>query len=158
MPFVFRFAPSVASLVFAVFLSLGDAASAAPAEREPVRVEVFTARDQAIQPLEPGDLSASTTIEVYEVDGTERFESILSEQLPPDPEAAKRLAQERLGQLDGSQIEDARRAALGLVKAAEHGIERYPAIVFDGQAVVYGVTDIGEALRLYRERRGRVHR
>jgi len=158
MPSVSRFASSIASLVIAMTLSLGYRAQAAPAEREPVRIEVFTAQDLAIQPLEPGDLSASTTIEVYKVDETERFETILSEQLPPDPEVAKCLAQERLRQLGGSQIEEAKRAAAGIVKAAEYGIERYPAIVFDGEAVVYGVTDIGEALRLYRARRGRVLR
>jgi integrating conjugative element protein (TIGR03757 family) len=146
------------SLAIAVTLSVGGVASTAFAEREPVRVEVFTVQDLAVRPLEPGDLSASTTIEVYKVDETERFETILSEHLPPDPEVAKRLAQERLRQLRGSQIEAAKRAALGLVKAAEYGIERYPAIVFDGEAVVYGVTDIGEALRLYRERQGTVPR
>ena len=152
MPSVSRFASSIASLVIAATLSLGDTAHAAPAEWEPVRAEVFTAQDLA---LEPGDLSASTTIEVFKVDETERFETILSEQLPPDPEVAKRLAQERLRQLGGSQIEEAKRAAAGLVKAAEYGIERYPAIVFDGETVVYGVTDIGEALQHYRNWKGR---
>ncbi|MEA3275692.1 MAG: DUF1525 domain-containing protein, partial [Pseudomonadota bacterium] len=39
--------------------------------------------------------------------------------------------------------------------AAEYGIDRYPAIVLDGQAVVYGVTDVGEALRHYRMWQGR---
>ncbi len=55
-------------------------------------------------------------------------------------------------------MEAAQRAALGLLKAAEYGIDRYPAIVFDGYAVVYGVTDIGEALRQYRVWQGRVPR
>lgn len=100
----------------------------------------------------------STKIEVYEVDGIERFEALLSMQLPLDPEAAKRLAQERLGQSDVSRPNDAHRAAIGLLKAAEYGIDRYPAIVFDGQAVVYGVTDLGEALHLYENRRGGMSR
>ena len=40
-------------------------------------------------------------------------------------------------------------AAKGLMRALQYGINRYPAIVFDGQAVVYGVTDIETAARLY---------
>ena len=32
-------------------------------------------------------------------------------------------------------------AAIGLVKAMQYGLDRYPAIVFDGQFVVYGMTD-----------------
>ncbi len=42
-------------------------------------------------------------------------------------------------------------AALGLAKAKQYGLDRYPAIVFDGRAVVYGVRDLGEALARYRQ-------
>ena len=38
------------------------------------------------------------------------------------------------------------RSAIGLVRAMQYGIDRFPAIVFDGQAVVYGVTDLQVAL------------
>ena len=42
------------------------------------------------------------------------------------------------------------RAAMGLAKAVQYGVDRYPAIVFDGQMVVYGVTDLEAALQYYR--------
>ncbi|MEA3278207.1 MAG: TIGR03757 family integrating conjugative element protein [Pseudomonadota bacterium] len=136
-------------------LSLGDAAWAAREERKLVRIEVFTSQDLPIQSLKRGDPSASTKTEVYEVDGIDSLDAMLSKQLPPDPQAAKRLAQERSGQLKASRVDAARQAAIGLLKAAEYGIDRYPAIVLDGQAVVYGVTDVGEALRHYRMWQGR---
>ena len=41
-------------------------------------------------------------------------------------------------------------AAVGLAKAMQYGIDRYPAIVFDGKAVVYGLTDLNSALDHYR--------
>ena len=41
-------------------------------------------------------------------------------------------------------------AAHGLAKAMQYGVDRYPAIVFDGQAVVYGVTDVQTAIAHYR--------
>ena len=40
-------------------------------------------------------------------------------------------------------------AAIGLAKAVQYGIDRYPAVVFDGRVVVYGVTDLVEALDRY---------
>ena len=43
----------------------------------------------------------------------------------------------------------AKNAAFGLAKAVQYGVDRYPAIVFEGRAVVYGVTDLVEALNRY---------
>ena len=144
-------APSITSLVLAVSLSLGDVAWAASESSEPIRVEVFTAQDLPIQPLRRGGAaSAKITTEVYEIDGIARLEAIVSEQLPTEANAARRVALQRVSQADAVRIEQAQRAAVGLVRAAEYGIDRFPAMVFDGQAVVYGVTDIEEALHRYR--------
>ena len=53
-------------------------------------------------------------------------------------------------------MEAIQRAALGLAKMVRYGLDRVPAIVLDGEAVVLGVTDPGEALRRYRQwREGR---
>jgi integrating conjugative element protein (TIGR03757 family) len=41
-------------------------------------------------------------------------------------------------------------AATALAKAMQVGVDRYPAVVFDGEAVVYGVTDLTFALEQYR--------
>ena len=42
-------------------------------------------------------------------------------------------------------------AAKGLVQAMQYGIDRYPAIVFDGKAVVYGITDVRAATQRYQQ-------
>ena len=104
------------------------------------------------------DIASLPPIELYEIDGVARFEAELSDGLADNPEAARRLAQERIGQIDGSRLDVARRSAAGLINAAESGVDRYPAIVFDGNAVVYGVTDIGAALRQYRQWKDRAPR
>lgn len=155
MTAVSSFVASTTSLVLAVSLSFGDVAWAASESREPVRVEVFTAQDLPMQPGRGGDAAlAPMMIDVYEIDGIERLEAILSEQLPADSNAARRVALKRVGQVDPVRIEAIQRAAVGLLKAAEYGIDRYPAIVFDGHAVVYGVTDIEAALHRYRQWQG----
>ncbi len=159
MSSVSRFAASVTSTAVALSLIFGEVVRAAPQDGGPIRVEVFTAQDLPIQPVRRGDAaSVKMTIEVYALDGIERFEAILSERLPTDRNAARRAALKRVSQVDAVRIEEAQRAAVGLVRAAEYGIDGYPAIVFDGQAVVYGITDIGEALRHYRVWQGKAPR
>jgi len=88
---------------------------------------------------------------VYEIDGIQRFQAFLSQDLPGDPEAAKQTALKRVGQLDAGQKESIRRAALGLAKASQYGLDRYPAVVLEGRAVVYGVTSLADALDHYRQ-------
>ncbi len=108
-------------------------------------VEVFTATGL---PVDTGFKAGR--VEVYEIDGIERFEAELSRGLPADVDAAEQMAQESIGQLNEGQLRRVRRAARGLAKAMQYGIDRYPAIVLDGQAVMYGVTDLTEALDRYR--------
>jgi len=102
-------------------------------------------------------------VEVYALDGLDKLAANLSVQLPTEPNVARRTAMARLGRLDPGQVDpeqlDAlQRAASGLLKAAEYGIDRYPAVVFDGYAVVYGVTDLDEAFRHFETRQGRALR
>lgn len=97
-------------------------------------------------------------VEVYAIDGLDKLAANLSDQLPTEPNVARRTAMARLGRVDPGQVEAAQRAASGLLKAAEYGIDRYPAVVFDGHAVVYGVTDLDEALRRFETRQGRALR
>lgn len=86
---------------------------------------------------------------VYRLDRIDELQKDLSHQLPGDPEKAKQLALRRFQRMDAQLSYQLENAAKGLMRALEYGINRYPAIVFDGQAVVYGVTDIETAARLY---------
>ena len=102
-------------------------------------------------------------VEVYALDGLDKLAANLSDPLPTERKLARRTARARLGRLDPGQVDpeqlDAlQRAASGLLKAAEYGIDRYPAVVFDGYAVVYGVTDLDEAFRHFETRQGRALR
>lgn len=93
---------------------------------------------------------------IYELDGIQRIETKLSDGLTADPEQSKQVVLRRFQQLHEEDRARMQRAALGLAKAMQYGIDRYPAIVFDGEMAIYGVTDIGEALHRYQEwREGR---
>ncbi len=138
--------PKPIRLIASVGLALLVTANGAVLAGEHATVEVFTARDLPIIV----DVKADR-VDVYEIDGIERFEAELSRGLPANDDVARHSALERIGQLKEVQLQRVQRAARGLSKAMQYGIDRYPAIVLDGQAVVYGVTDIDEALHRYRQ-------
>lgn len=111
-------------------------------------VEVFTTNERTIVGADHERLYAAT-VQTYGVDSLERFEAGLSEGLPSDPEAAKAEGLHRIQQLDDAGMAPAKNAAIGLAKAVQLGVDRYPAIVFDERAVVYGVTDLVDAVARY---------
>lgn len=112
------------------------AGEAAPA------IEVFT--DSKFQVV-----SVSDNTTVYVMDRINQLQQALSEDLPSEPENAKRLVLSRFQRMDAQLSSELENTAKGLVQAMQYGIDRYPAIVFDGEAVVYGVTDVIAATQLY---------
>ena len=107
-------------------------------------IEVFT--DSYTQVLNKDPFTT-----VYTVDRIDRLQSALSKDLPAEPEAAKQHALQRFQRMDAQLSSELENAAKGLVQAMQYGIDRYPVIVFDGKAVVYGVTDVKAATRLYEQ-------
>ncbi len=109
-------------------------------------VEVFTTSDVSIITDWKVD-----RVELYEIDGIRQFEEEISRGLSVDTNTAKRQAIDHVAQLDEGQKQQVQRSSIGLIKAMQYGIARYPAIVFDGEAVLYGVTDLTEAIHRYRQ-------
>ncbi|MCR9184740.1 MAG: TIGR03757 family integrating conjugative element protein [Halieaceae bacterium] len=91
---------------------------------------------------------------VYHLDGLARLNATLSHQLPPQQSAAKAMAATRLGALTERQQADLRATATGLLAAQRYGLTRYPAMVVNGEAVYYGLTDPTAAVRQYQRWRG----
>jgi len=88
---------------------------------------------------------------VYNIERIAHLQQALSKDLPSDPEKAKQLVLARFQRIDTQLSHELENAANGLVQAMQYGIDRYPAIVFDGKAVVYGITDIRAAGQVYRQ-------
>jgi len=121
-------------------------------------IEVFTTRDRPVtgrQGRDAASADATPTVEVYRVDAIRALEARLSRDLPVDAGASERIVLERLKQLDATARDQLHHAASGLAKATQYGIDRIPAVVIDGQWVVYGRTDVAGALaQLDRWQRG----
>ena len=119
----------------------------------PPIIEVFTSDKRPIIDIDTegaGDNLHGLKITVYKIDGIQSVERDLSLNLPVEPQQAKQIALHRIENLDERTRSSMHAAATGLTKATQVGLDRYPAVVFDGEAVVYGVTDLTVALEQYR--------
>lgn len=124
-----------------------------PSIRWPHSVDVFTTTELPIESAQEfADEHPEATVRVHLLDGIERLEDELSRGLSAQPEQAKRQTLERLQHLPKETRTQLQNTAKGLVLAIELGIERYPAIVFDHEQVVYGVTDLSRAMQYYDSR------
>jgi len=118
---------------------------------QPSLIEVFNAADShgtgevALQQADYREI----VIQSYELNGIQLVEAELSYALTANPEQSKRVVLQRVQVLGDQTRARMQRSAIGLVKAVQYGIDRVPAIVFDGQAVLYGVTDLQVALAYY---------
>jgi integrating conjugative element protein (TIGR03757 family) len=117
---------------------------------ERLRLQVFTSA--AHPPVGLEAIADSATVELYPVDAVARLEETLSAGLPDDPEQAEALALERLQALDEARIEQLNAGASGLALARQHGLDRFPAVVINDDAIVYGVMDLRQVIALYRQR------
>ena len=133
---------------------LADTACADPrGPNPPPVIEVFTSAERPLIKTDANDSGSDLqglAITVYEIDGIQSLERELSLDLPVEPQPSKAMALKRLQRLDAPTRARMHSAATGLAKALQYGVERYPAVVFDGEAVVYGLTDLNVALEQYR--------
>jgi integrating conjugative element protein (TIGR03757 family) len=149
------------SICFASWVSLvlvilaGNVVQAARIEAvTPQVIEVFTSSDLPITGgavISPVPGRPTSELQIYELDGIQSIEAKLSKDLTADPEQSKRVVLQRFQQLHEDDRARMQRAAMGLAKAFQYGVDRYPAIVFGGEVAIYGVTDIGEALHWYQQ-------
>ena len=135
-------------LLFLALFNAAEVLAVQPVESDPRLIELFTTTEI---PVVGKPLAAFPEIEtqIYELDGIQRFETRLSHDLPADPKQARQIAMQRLQQWDEATSAQLQQAAMGMAKAMQYGIDRYPAIVFDGRVVAYGLTDLNRALDHY---------
>ena len=115
----------------------------------PLVVEVFVSDKHTIIGADiaaPDSNSRQPVIVVYKINAIQSIERDLSANLPVEPQQSKEIVLHRIQRLGEQTRSRMQSAAMGLAKAMQYGIDRYPAIVFDSQAVVYGVTDLKAAL------------
>ena len=87
---------------------------------------------------------AGITLGAYNLDAPRNLERRLVMALPADRATAETLVRQRFGALPAEEV---RAIFKAVVMASQWDIRKAPAFVFGGgEAVIYGLTDVGEAL------------
>ena len=121
------------------------------AARVPTYIEIFTTADQPITAIDAVvQQYPDIVVRVHKLDAIKQTEEKLSEGLPADPDKAERLVLMRLQQLSKTTLSQLEHSATSLAKAVQYGVEKYPAIVIDGEFFIYGLIDLAVALTHYR--------
>lgn len=103
-------------------------------------VEVFTTAGQPVTGA-PADAA------IVELDAPARLDAEIAADLPDDPAEAERIMRARMDAPEWAEIEQRYgEAYTGLARAWILGITTVPAVVVDGQYVVYGEPDVATAL------------
>ncbi len=117
----------------------------------PTSIEIFTTIDQPISAIDTFVTKhPEIEVRIHKLDAIKQLEGKLSHGLSADPDKAKRLVLRKLQQLGKATRSQLEHSARSLAKAVQYGVEKYPAIVFDGELVVYGLSDLSAALTHYR--------
>lgn len=109
----------------------------------PSRIEVFATSAMHIANAERAT--------VHRVDAHEQLAAELEQGgLPPDQQQAVAIVRSRI-QAMGPSLQSRVQSALGAIQAATlYGVQRLPAVVFDGSRVVYDVADVAQAIDIVR--------
>ena len=140
--------------ILILFLALPASAALAESLNEPLRIDVFTTSTIEITGIELLQQQlVDTAIEVRSIDGIARIEAALGHGLSANAEVAERTALSRLTTFGSGERELLAQSSQALVLAWQYDVRRYPAVVFDGRWVLYGVTNLEEAFAIFQERR-----
>ena len=142
--------PIIGGLMAMWIMAISLGISVANTTSLPALIEVFTTSELEVlrqAQTNPNHWYPEIDLQIYQIDGIQQVEQTLSVNLSSDTDAAKRIALQRIQQLDKQLMSQMQRAAVGLTQVIQYGIDRYPAVVFNGEMVVYGITDLEEALR-----------
>ena len=122
-----------------------------PTAMTPTVIEIFSTSDQPFSAVDSVVKKyPQIELHIHQLDHINILEDQLSLGLSADPETAKRRVLERLQQLTPGTRSRLEHSATALATAVQYGVEQYPAIVFDRELVVYGLTDLSVALMHYR--------
>ena len=117
-----------------------------PLWAETLTVEAFT--DSGQMPIsvlqKPG-----LTVTLYDLSAPKHIEQELSAGLSTNPEAAAKVASQFIQANQEALAQRLMMAYQSHTKAMDYGLTHYPALVFNGQAIIYGVTDVLDGLNRY---------
>ncbi len=93
------------------------------------------------------------TVTIHDLTAAERMEQQLAQGLTGTSEQARVQLNRRFETMGRKTVEaQLKQAFQAVIQAVQYQVDRHPAIIINqGEAVIYGITDLGDALRRYRQ-------
>lgn len=113
------------------------------------KVEVFANSAMVITGAE----ASRYTLAVYRLDALKNVEASINQRLPKTEAAAREYFRVNQAEIKKQITPYVLSAANGIALARHYKVDRLPAIVVDGANVIYGVTDVPQALALVQQHR-----
>ena len=134
-----------------IILLVGKAAASyADGQVEPGSIVVITSHEHPVVGLSLLASSQRSTVQIYYLDAIDRLEHQLSQSLPADVTKATPLLKTRIADIGPAVFEQQLREAYQpLLLMMKFQLDRYPVIVFDDRAVIYGMTELPKAIQRY---------
>ena len=121
----------------------------------PHKVEVFY--DSDIKGVEEVVIEG-VDLKYFMLDKGDKLTSSLDDILPTDLKSAAKFMNEYSNSPEGkTKIRAIVDGYQGVGRAYGVGVKKLPAIVFDEEYVVYGTTNVKDALKLWKELKGKAH-
>jgi integrating conjugative element protein (TIGR03757 family) len=131
------------------------AGSEAGTEVWPRSIIAITSHQRPINLAEWNDIGTSQgqlELVVLDLDSVHSIEGQLSKGLPNDKQLAQAMVEKRVAEIGRVQLDaNLREAYLPLGTMMAYGLDRFPVIIFDRRAVIYGITDLEKATNQYRQ-------
>jgi integrating conjugative element protein (TIGR03757 family) len=140
------------TLAFSASLAWGQSASQTATPdlyRGITKVEVFANSAMVIS----GAQASRYQLSVYRLDALKNVEASINQRLPKTEAAAREYFRVNQAEIKKQITPHVLSAANGIALARHYKVDRLPAIVVDGANVIYGITDVPQALALVQQHR-----
>jgi integrating conjugative element protein (TIGR03757 family) len=113
------------------------------------RVEVFANSAMVITPIQADRYH----LVIYRLDALQQVEQAINKNIPQTEEAAIAYFAANQAEIKRQITPAILNGANGIALARHYKLERIPAVVVDGTSVVYGVTNVDQAIAMVQQRR-----
>lgn len=120
----------------------------------PQMIEIFIAAPVRMNGISDAR-GRGVVVEVLDVSAAARIESRLSKSLPATQSVATRQGKKRLRHVTAKEKSEVLDGVRARYRAAEYGIDQFPAIVIDGMYIFGNTTSIVETVRHWRSIKGK---
>lgn len=114
------------------------------------KVEVFANSAMVITPIQADHYQ----LVIYRLDALKNVETAINQNIPKTEAAARAYFQNHQADIKKQITPAVINGANGIALARHYKLDRIPAIVVDGSAVIYGVTNVDQAIAMVQTHRG----